>query len=143
MDDQSAPTGLVFTSRSGAAVRRTTFRAKVWRPSLVRAGLLGKIVEVGEHKLMAHWHDSEGHESSKELTAGREAIEHLVRHAHGGLRFHDSATPTPPGWSRPACRSTTSPRSWDTSKPRPPSTATPTHHKTGTSESGQCLLTFC
>ena len=40
--------GRVFTSRSGAAVRRTTFRAKVWRPSLVRAGLLGKIVEVGD-----------------------------------------------------------------------------------------------
>jgi hypothetical protein len=81
--------GLVFTSRSGAAVRRTTFRAKVWRPSLVRAGLLGKIVEVGEHKVMAHWHDGEGHEWSKDFTSGREAIEHIVRHAHGGLRFHD------------------------------------------------------
>jgi integrase len=81
--------GLVFTSRSGAAVRRTTFRAKVWRPSLIRAGLLGKIVEVGEYKFMAHWHDSEGHDWSKEFTTTREATEHLVRHAHGGLRFHD------------------------------------------------------
>jgi integrase len=81
--------GLVFTSRSGAAVRRTTFRAKVWRPSLVRAGLLGKIVEVGEHTFMAHWQDGEGCEWSTEFTTGREAIEHIVRHAHGGLRFHD------------------------------------------------------
>lgn len=81
--------GLVFTSRSGAAVRRTTFRAKVWRPSLIRAGLLGKIVEVGEYKFMAHWHDSEGHDWSKEFTTAREATEHLVRRAHGGLRFHD------------------------------------------------------
>jgi integrase len=81
--------GLVFTSRSGAAVRRTTFRAKVWRPSLVRAGLLGKVVEVGEHKVMAHWQDSEGREWSKEFTISREAIEHVVRRAHGGLRFHD------------------------------------------------------
>jgi integrase len=80
--------GLVFTSRSGAAVRRTTFRAKVWRPSLVRAGLLGKIVEVGEHKIMVHWHDGEGREWSKEFTTGREAIEQIVRHAHGGLSFH-------------------------------------------------------
>jgi hypothetical protein len=81
--------GLVFTSRSGAAVRRTTFRAKVWRPSLVRAGLLGKVVEAGPDKLMAHWQDGAGHEWSKEFATGREAIEHIVRHAHGGLRFHD------------------------------------------------------
>jgi len=81
--------GLVFTSRSGAAVRRTTFRAKVWRPSLVRAGLLGKIAEVGEYKFMAHWHDGKGSEWSKEFTTARDATDHLVKHAHGGLRFHD------------------------------------------------------
>jgi integrase len=84
-----AASGIVFTSRSGAAVRRTTFRAKVWRPSLVRAGLLGKIVEVGEFKFMAHWQDGAGCAWSKEFTTGREATEHLVRHAQGGLRFHD------------------------------------------------------
>jgi integrase len=81
--------GLVFTSRSGAAVRRTTFRAKVWRPSLLRAGLLGKIVEIGEYKFIAHWQDGQGREWSKEFTTSREAIEHIVRHGHGGLRFHD------------------------------------------------------
>jgi integrase len=55
----------------------------------VRGGLLGKIVEVGERKIMAHWHDGEGREWSKQFTTAREATEHLVRHAHGGLRFHD------------------------------------------------------
>jgi len=80
---------LVFTSRSGAAVRRTTFRAKVWRPSLVRAGLLGKIVEMGEYKFIAHWLDGAGCEWSAEFTTRREAIEHIVKRAHGGLRFHD------------------------------------------------------
>lgn len=81
--------GLVFTSRSGAAVRRTTFRAKIWRPSLVRAGLLGKVVEFGEHTFMAHWHDDAGREWCKEFPNRREATEHIVRHAHGGPRFHD------------------------------------------------------
>lgn len=81
--------GLVFTSRSGAAVRRTTFRAKVWRPSLIRAGLLGKIVEVGPHKFIARWQDGAGCEWSREFTTEREAIEHILRYAHGGLRFHD------------------------------------------------------
>jgi integrase len=81
--------GLVFTSRSGAAVRRTTFRAKVWRPSLVRAGLLGKIVEVGPRKIMAQWHDGESRECSQQFPTAREATDHLVKHAHGGLRFHD------------------------------------------------------
>jgi hypothetical protein len=70
-------------------VRRTTFRAKVWRPSLVRAGLLGKIVEVGERRIMAHWHDGQGRECSQQFPTAREATEHLVKYAHGGLRFHD------------------------------------------------------
>jgi hypothetical protein len=65
------------------------FRAKVWRPSLVRAGLLGKIVEVGPRKVMAHWHDGEGRECSKQFPTAREGTEHLVKYAHGGLRFHD------------------------------------------------------
>jgi hypothetical protein len=33
---------LVFTTRMGEPVRRTTFRARVWRPALVRAGLMGE-----------------------------------------------------------------------------------------------------
>lgn len=81
--------GLVFTSSTGAAVRRTTFRAKVWRPSLVRAGLLGKVVEVGEQVFEAVWTDRAGCEWSAEFTTQRHAEAHLARHAVGGLRFHD------------------------------------------------------
>src|SRR5437773_6118857 len=51
----AGPSGLVFASRTGAPVRRTTFRAKVWRPSLVRAGLLGKVVEAGPDKYLTRW----------------------------------------------------------------------------------------
>jgi integrase len=81
--------GLVFTSRTGEALRRGTFRARIWRPSLVRAGLLGKVVEVGKDKFMARWQDRSGREQSKEFTTRPAASAHIVKHAHGGLRFHD------------------------------------------------------
>jgi integrase len=81
--------GLVFTSRTGEALRRGTFRARIWRPSLVRAGLLGKVVEVGKDKFMVRWQDRAGREQSKEFTTCTAAIAHIVKHAHGGLRFHD------------------------------------------------------
>lgn len=81
--------GHVFTSRSGEVLRRGTFRARIWRPSLVRAGLLGKIVEVGEDAYLAHWTDRAGSQCSKEFGTEREAAAHIVRHDHGGLRFHD------------------------------------------------------
>ncbi|HYU67593.1 MAG TPA: tyrosine-type recombinase/integrase, partial [Jatrophihabitantaceae bacterium] len=74
---------------SGEALRRGTFRARIWRPSLVRAGLLGKVVEVGERRVMARWQDRGGRDQSKEFTTRPAAIAHIVKHAHGGLRFHD------------------------------------------------------
>ena len=86
-------------------------RATVWGPSLVRAGLLGKIVEVGERKIVAHWHGGQGRECSQQCPTVREATDYLVKYAHSGLRFKGFATPMPPGWSRPACRTTTCPRS--------------------------------
>ena len=81
--------GLIFTSRTGEALRRGTFRARIWRPSLVRAGLLGKVVEVGKDKFMACWQDRGGREQSKEFTTRPAAIAHVVKYAHSGLRFHD------------------------------------------------------
>ncbi|MDT7718687.1 MAG: hypothetical protein QOH09_4679 [Pseudonocardiales bacterium] len=56
----------------------------------------------------------------------REAIEHIVRYAHGGLRFMILATHTRLGWFRLACQSTTCPRSWDTCEPPRRWTGTPT-----------------
>ena len=38
------PQGLIFTNAVGGALRRTLFRSRVWRPALVRAGLLGQCV---------------------------------------------------------------------------------------------------
>lgn len=81
--------GAVFTSRTGGSVRRTTFRAKVWRPSLIRAGLLGAVEPTGPHRYLARWSDAAGAEWSAEFTTEREAVEHVVRRAKGGLRFHD------------------------------------------------------
>jgi integrase len=40
--------GLIFANQAGGAQRRTLFRARVWRPALVRAGLLGSVTNDGD-----------------------------------------------------------------------------------------------
>jgi integrase len=84
-----APTALLFRSRSGQPLLRSTFRRQVWRPALVRAGLLGKVTELGPDKWRATWPDSTGMEWSKEFTTERDAVEHVATYAAGGLHFHD------------------------------------------------------
>jgi hypothetical protein len=54
------PLGEVFTNVAGGPLRRTLFRSRLWRPALVRAGLLGKVVEIGEYKYRATWPDVTG-----------------------------------------------------------------------------------
>ncbi|PZF86549.1 tyrosine-type recombinase/integrase [Micromonospora deserti] len=81
--------GEVFTNSSAGPLRRTLFRARVWRPSLVRAGLLGNVSRLGHFKWRASWVDSEGIEWSAEFTTEREAVAHVAKMAPGGLRFHD------------------------------------------------------
>jgi hypothetical protein len=39
---------LIFANEVGGALRRTLFRSRIWRPSLVRAGLLGTVVPDGD-----------------------------------------------------------------------------------------------
>jgi hypothetical protein len=56
----------------------------VWRPALVRAGLLGTLVELGPNR----WRASD-QDWSKEFTTERDAVAYLADHAQGGLRFHD------------------------------------------------------
>lgn len=85
----AGPLGEVFTNSAGGPVRRTLFRTRVWRPALVRAGLLGRLVESGPDKHMAHWLDATGLEWTKEFTTEREAVAHIVQHGHGGPTFHD------------------------------------------------------
>jgi integrase len=83
------PASLVFGGRTGAPPRRANFRKRVWLPSLVRAGLLGRVDQIGEHKFYAVWPDRAGLEWKAEFTTEREAVEHVALKAAGGLRFHD------------------------------------------------------
>ncbi|KAB1128544.1 site-specific integrase [Micromonospora sp. AMSO12t] len=85
----AGPRGEVFTNSSSGPLRRTLFRARVWRPSLVRAGLLGNVSRLGHFKWRAAWLDLDGVEWTAEFTTEREAVAHVAKMAPGGLRFHD------------------------------------------------------
>ncbi|GLX09278.1 hypothetical protein [Microbispora sp. NBRC 16548] len=85
----AGPVGEVFTNAAGGPLRRTLFRARDWRPSLVRAGLLGKVVEAGPNAFLGVWQDKEGLEHRQEFPTHREAVAHVAKHAAEGLRFHD------------------------------------------------------
>jgi integrase len=89
LDVEPDPRALAFGTRNGTALRRSNFRRQVWRPALVRAGLLGKVTEVGPDKWRASWPDEEGMEWDKEFTTERDAVARVADHAAGGLRFHD------------------------------------------------------
>jgi integrase len=86
------PTGEVFTNSAGGPLRRSLFRSRIWRPALVRSGLLGKVIELGEgdnRRYLGVWTDVEGLEQRAELPTERDAVEHVARRAGAGLRFHD------------------------------------------------------
>jgi integrase len=83
------PRALVFRDRVGRPLRRSNFRRRVWLPSLVRAGLLGQVVNTGPHRYRAVWPDREGVEWSAEFTTEREAVACVAAKAVGGMRFHD------------------------------------------------------
>ena len=59
------------------------------RPALVRAGLLGKVVQERHEQYKATWRDSAGREQSNTFASEREATAEISRCASGGLRFHD------------------------------------------------------
>jgi integrase len=61
------PNAPVFANEVGTPLRRTLFRSRVWRPSLVRAG----------------------EQYSEQFPSRATAIAHVARHQAGGLRFHD------------------------------------------------------
>jgi len=82
-------TGEVFTNEAGGPLRRSTWRRRVWRPALVRAGLLGKVVQEGSKKYRATWHDDDSKEQSAIFRTEPEAVNEVVRNDAGGLRFHD------------------------------------------------------
>jgi integrase len=81
--------GEVFTNEAGGPMRRTVFRAWIWRPALVRAGLLGQVVQIGPKVWRATWRDRSGNEVTAECPNRRVARGRVSRLAQGGLRFHD------------------------------------------------------
>ncbi len=87
-DTEPDPRWLVFPTRNGTPQRRSNFRRQVWRPALVRAGLLGT-VKPSANAWRATWPDTAGATQHREFTTEREALAHVADHAAGGLRFHD------------------------------------------------------
>jgi integrase len=87
-DGRPAPGSLVFSTRNGTPLRRSNFRRQVWRPTLVRAGLLGEVSAVGD-AWRATWVDQSRATQHRTFPTEREAIEYIARHATGGLRYHD------------------------------------------------------
>jgi integrase len=87
-DTEPDPRWLVFPTRNGTPQRRSNFRRQVWRPALVRAGLLGSVEELGG-AWQAVWPDSSGATQRREFPTERAALAHIAEHAASGLRFHD------------------------------------------------------
>lgn len=88
---EPGPSGEIFTNTSGGPLRRTLFRSRVWRPALVRAGLLGQ-VEIAEDdppSFVARWLNKEGIPQKLIFDSEGDAVSHVTQHAAGGLRFHD------------------------------------------------------
>jgi integrase len=81
--------GPIFANEVGAPLRRTLFRSRIWRPSLVRAGLLGAVVQLGRREWEAQWTDDDGVKHAERLRTETAAVNHVARHQAGGLRFHD------------------------------------------------------
>ncbi|GGM72069.1 hypothetical protein GCM10012275_48270 [Longimycelium tulufanense] len=82
------PSDLVFPNREGKPLLRGLFRARIWRPSLVRAGLLGRVTP-GEGGYEARWLNAGGVEQHAIFGRHHEAVMHVARHHAGGLRLHD------------------------------------------------------
>lgn len=80
---------LVFADRDGGPQRRSNFRRRVWLPSLVRAGLLGRVAEVAPGRWVAAWPDRDGRKERAEFADEAAAVAHAAASAFGGLRFHD------------------------------------------------------
>ena len=78
----------VFANEVGAPLRRTLFRSRIWRPSLVRAGLLGAVVPV-DGGYEAQWTDAIGDKHRERLRTHAQAVQRVARCQADGLRFHD------------------------------------------------------
>jgi integrase len=78
----------VFANEVGGPLRRTLFRVRIWRPSLVRAGMLGAVRTL-DRGFEAEWTDEGGVKHTERLRTYTGAVNHTARRQFGGLRFHD------------------------------------------------------
>jgi integrase len=72
-EDDPEHEALVFDSRVNGPLRRSNFRRRIWLPSLIRAGLLGTLVQVDRDRFDATWRDRNG-------------VQHTVRVRHRARR---------------------------------------------------------
>ena len=79
----------VYANAVGKPLRRTLFRSRVWRPALVRAGMLGALTVIDDNTVRASWTDSNGAPLTKEFVTEREAVLHIAKSSAPGPRFHD------------------------------------------------------
>ncbi|NMO90618.1 site-specific integrase [Actinomycetospora sp. TBRC 11914] len=84
----SPATSPVFANEIQGPIGRTAFRARVWRPSLVRAGFIGDVSADG-NGFLAVWRDRGGDEQSLSTRTYYQAVMEVSRRHFGGLRFHD------------------------------------------------------
>jgi hypothetical protein len=56
----------VFVNGVGKPLRRALCRPRVWRPGLVRAGMLGTLTVIGDNTVRAGWNDDTGATLAKE-----------------------------------------------------------------------------
>ena len=103
-NDRPGAAELLFTGRTGRPPLRATFRRQVWRPALVRAGLLGQVVPLTGGRFEARWADAAGTQQTSRHATEAEAAAEVAARAVGGLRFHDLVTVMRHGSYRPACR---------------------------------------
>lgn len=87
--ERPAPAALVFATRTGTPLRRSNFRRQVWRPTLVRAGMLGEIEQLDTQRWRAGWTDRDGTMHRVEVPTEREAIDHVAESPAAALRYHD------------------------------------------------------
>src|SRR5699024_5652771 len=71
----------------GEWLHRGTFNRGLWRPALVRAGLLGEVVKVGD-EYRAGWQDANGDHTMMFPTEAK-AVAKAARASGEGLRVHD------------------------------------------------------
>ncbi|WP_019873983.1 tyrosine-type recombinase/integrase [Sporichthya polymorpha] len=85
----AGPAGEVFTNSAGGPVRRTLFRTRVWRPALVRAGLLGGLAQLADGTWLGTWSEPSGDEQSVIRRTRHQAVIAIARSNARGLRFHE------------------------------------------------------